>query len=170
MLLRRKSQKTNSLCLGESPLEGNPSHTPPPLRRLELGTPTRGETPNWVAKTPKRAARMRRRSGEEGGNSATFQIAQQWSNISRCFFHTEVCVSFPLLIAVSNCAHLLSACCKEESGILYSEAEPIKGPEPINRRRIWAPVLSRLHSILQATSLRRTVYTRTKSAKTTHVE
>ncbi len=37
------------------------------------------------------------------------------------------------------------------------------------RRWIWSPGLSRLHSILQATSLRRTVYTRTKSA-TTHVE
>jgi hypothetical protein len=45
-----------------------------------------------------------------------------------------MCVSFPLLIAVSNCAHLLSACCKEESGVLYSETEPI------NRRQIWQPV------------------------------
>ena len=57
----------------------------------------------------------------------------------------------------------ISACCKEETGALYSEAEPIKG------RRNWSPALSRLHSILQATSLRRTVYTRTKSATTTHV-
>ncbi len=38
------------------------------------------------------------------------------------------------------------------------------------RRRIWSPRLSQLHSILQATSLRRTVYTRTKSATTTHEE
>jgi hypothetical protein len=44
------------------------------------------------------------------------------------------------------------------------------GPEPINRRQIWSPVLSRLHSILQTTSLWRTVYTRTKSATTAHVE
>jgi hypothetical protein len=33
-----------------------------------------------------------------------------------------------------------------------------------------AAVLSRQHSILQATSLLRTVYTRTKSATTTHVK
>jgi hypothetical protein len=75
-----------------------------------------------------------------------------------------LCISYSLLTAVSKFAHLLSACCKEESGVLYSEAEPIKG------RRNWSPVLSRLHSILQATFLRRTVYTRTKSATTTHVE
>jgi hypothetical protein len=38
----------------------------------------------------------------------------------------DVCF-FPSPFAVSNCAHLLSACCKEESGVLYSEAETIKG-------------------------------------------
>jgi hypothetical protein len=35
-----------------------------------------------------------------------------------------MCVSFPFLIAMSYCAHLLSACCAEENGALYSEAEP----------------------------------------------
>ncbi len=71
--------------------------------------------------------------------------------------------SYPLLIAVSKfAAHLLSTCCKEKSGTYYSETEPI------NRRQIWSPGLIRLHSILQATSLWRTVYTRTKSATTTH--
>jgi hypothetical protein len=44
------------------------------------------------------------------------------------------------------------------------------GPEPIKRRQIWSPVLSQLHSILQTTSLWRTVYTRTKLATTAHVE
>jgi len=77
--------------------------------------------------------------------------------------HKDV-YSYPLLIAVSKFAHLLSTCCKEKSGTYYSETEPI------NRRQIWLLGLSRLHSILQATSLRRTVYTRTKSATTTHVE
>ncbi len=52
-----------------------------------------------------------------GGQFRHFSINQQRSNISRCFFHTEMCVSFPLLIAVSNCAHLLSACCEEEDGV-----------------------------------------------------
>ncbi len=36
--------------------------------------------------------------GGGGGNSTTFQITQQLSNISRCFFHTEVCVSFLSLL------------------------------------------------------------------------
>jgi hypothetical protein len=40
------------------------------------------------------------------------------SHISRCLFYTEVCVPFPLLIAMSYCAHLLSACCAEENGVL----------------------------------------------------
>jgi hypothetical protein len=75
--------------------------------------------------------------------------------------HKDV-YSYPLLIAVSKFAHLLSTCCKEKSGTYYSETEPI------NRRQIWSPGLIRLHSILQATSLWRTVYTRTKSATTTH--
>ncbi len=161
---KEKEQKTNSLCLGESPREGNPSHPPcvapgfgnsHTLRNAKLSRQNakmgrQNEAPEWG------------RGG--GGNSATFQITQQWSNISRCFFHTKMCIPFPLLIAVSNCAHLLYACCKEESGALYSEAEPI------NRRQNWSPALRRLHSIIQATSLRRTVYTRTKLATTTHVE
>jgi hypothetical protein len=73
-----------------------------------------------------------------------------------------MCIPYPLLIAVSKFAHLLSTCCKEKSGTYYSETEPI------NRRQIWSPGLIRLHSILQATSLWRTVYTRTKSVTTTH--
>jgi hypothetical protein len=75
-----------------------------------------------------------------------------------------MCISYSLLTAVSNCAHLLSACSKEESGGLYGEAEPIKGHQN------WWSVLSRLHSIIKATSLQRTVYTRTKSATKTHME
>jgi hypothetical protein len=47
-----------------------------------------------------------------------------------------VFISFPLLIAVLYCTHLLSACCAGENGALYSEAEPIKG------RRNWSPALS----------------------------
>jgi hypothetical protein len=36
--------------------------------------------------------------------------------------HGDVCF-FPSPYCMPNCAHLLSACCKEESGVLYSEAE-----------------------------------------------
>ncbi len=112
---------------GGKPARGlpKPPLPPPTARRLELATLTRGETPNWVAKTGRQNETPE--GGGGGGNSATFQITQQWSNISRGFFHTEVCVYFPLLIAVSYCTHLLSACCAEENGVLYSESEPIKG-------------------------------------------
>ncbi len=154
--------------MGESPREGNPSNPPPPptLRAWNLRLPRMEkrqiESPKRQNGPPEWDTGVG--GGGRGGNSATFQITQQWSNISRCFFHMELCVSFPLLIAVPNCAHLLSVCCKEESGTLYSEAESIKG------RRNYSLALSRLHSILQATSLRRTVYTRTKSATTTNVK
>ncbi len=149
---------------GGKPARGQPKPPPPPVWRPDLATPPRGERPNLVTKTPKWTARMRLPSGGGGGgNSPTFQITQQWNNISRCLFHTKVCIPYPLLIAVSKFAHLLSTWRKEKSGTYYSETEPI------NRRQIWSPGLSRLHSILQATSLRRTVYTRTKSATTTHV-
>jgi hypothetical protein len=54
MQLRRTRQKTNSLCLGESPREGNPSH-PPPTPRV---APRFGDSPTWgnaklVHQTPK---------------------------------------------------------------------------------------------------------------------
>jgi len=135
--------------------------TPPPCV-----APRFGDSPTWGnAKLSRQNAKMGRQNEapEWGvGNSATFQITQQWNNISRCLFHTKMCIPYPLLIAVSKFAHLLSTCCKEKSGTYYSETEPI------NRRQIWSPGLIRLHSILQATSLWRTVYTRTKSATTTH--
>ncbi len=145
MQLRRTSQKTNSLCLGESP---------------DLATPPRGETPNWVTKHQM----GRQLSGGGGGNFATCQITKQWSNISRFLFHTKTCIPCPLCIAVSKFAKLLSTCCKERKGGLYSEAEPI------NRLSNLVAGLSRLHCILQATSLQRTVYTRTKLATITQVE
>ncbi len=138
------------LVFGEKPARGLPKPPPPPPR-----TAPRIDNPRtWRnAKLSRKIKSPQRDAGGGVGNSATFQITQQWSHISRCFFHTEMRVSFPLLIAMSYCAHLLSACYAEENGVLYSEAEPIK------RRRNWLPALSRLHSILQATSLRRTVYT-----------
>ncbi len=46
----------------------------------------------------------------------------------------KTCIPCPLLIAASKYVHLLSTCCKERKGGLYSEAEPI------NRRQIWQPV------------------------------
>ncbi len=81
------------------------------------------ESPNWGAIL----------GGE--GKSATFQITQQRSNISRSLFHTEDVYSIPcpLLTAVSKFAYLLSTSCEERKCALCSEEGPIK------RRQIWQP-------------------------------
>ncbi len=91
-----------------------------------FGVSSRG--PKWVARMGCQSG------GGGGGNSATFQITQQWSNISRCLFHMKTCIPCSLLIAVSKFAYLLSKCCKERKCGLSSEAETI------NRRQIWQPV------------------------------
>jgi hypothetical protein len=61
-------------------------------------------------------------------------------------------------------SYILSTNCEEGKSVLYSENGPIKDAPK------RAAVLSRLHYILQATSLRRTEYTKTKPATTAHVE
>ena len=61
-------------------------------------------------------------------------------------------------------SYLLSTSCEEGKCVLYSENGPIKDAPK------RAAVLSRLHYILQATSLQRTEYTKTKPATTAHVE
>ncbi len=83
--------------------------------------------------------------GGGGGNSATFQITQQRSNISRCFFHTRVCIPFILLTEEANCAHLLSMCCAGENGALYSEAEPIKGAKTSRQASVDCTPFYRQH-------------------------
>ncbi len=61
-------------------------------------------------------------------------------------------------------SYLLSTSCEEGKCVLYSENGPIKDAPK------RAAILSWLHYILQTTSLRRTVYTKTKPATTAHVE
>jgi hypothetical protein len=122
------------LCFGESLREGNPSHPPPPEWRPNLAPPTWG-----VAKSSSQNNKMSRQieapswGGE--GKSATFQITQQRSNISRSLFHTKDVYSIPcpLLTAVSKFAYLLSTSCEERKCALCSEEGPIK------RRQIWQP-------------------------------
>jgi hypothetical protein len=152
------------VCLGK-PARGLPKPTPPPpcgvwIWRFNTWRNAKLSLQNAQVRCPNGTSDLDR--GERWTplfkNSTMKQYFKMLINMA------SMCISYPLLTAVSNCAHLLSACCKEESGVLYSEAEPIKGPQN------WSPVLSRLHSILQATSLQRTVYIRTKSATTTHVE
>ncbi len=137
--------------------------------RMECSQLRAGDSHTWRknAKLSRQDAKSgRQNETPERGGFRAFQITQQRSNISRCFFHTRVCIPFLLLIAEANCAHLLSMCLREGNSALYSEAEPIKG----RRNKSQPLALSSLHSILQATSLQRTVYTRTMSATTAHVE
>jgi len=59
--------------------------------------------------------------GRGEGQYATFEIIQQWSNISWCLFYTKMCIPCPLLTAVSKFSYLLSTCCNERKNGLYSE-------------------------------------------------
>ncbi len=43
------------------------------------------------------------------------------------FLHTKMGIPFILLIALTNCAYLLSASLASENRVLYSDAESIKG-------------------------------------------
>ncbi len=83
-------------------------------------------TPNWVAKRQIRPPDWDAWFREGGENSAFFQITQQRSNISRYFFHTKMCIPFLLLIALTNCVHLLSTCLASKNGVLYSEGRAYK--------------------------------------------
>ncbi len=62
-----------------------PPPPPPPCVASGFGAFTCGETPNWVAKTPKWDARMRRATGG-GGNSTTKQYFKMLISTWRCVF------------------------------------------------------------------------------------
>jgi hypothetical protein len=42
------------------------------------------------------------------------------------FFYTKMCIPFLLLIALTNCAHLLSAWLAGKNGVTYSEGRAYK--------------------------------------------
>ncbi len=111
---RQRATQATPPCVasGFGALKVEKSQVEPPKRP--------NETPKWNAWL-----------GEGEAWNATFQIIQQWSNISRCLFHMTTCIPCPLLTAVSKFTYLLPMCCNERKHGLYSEAEPIK------RRQIW---------------------------------
>jgi hypothetical protein len=80
------------------------------------------------------------------------------------FFYTKMCIPFLLLIALTNCAHLLSACLASKNGVLYSEGRVYKRAPEL----VASPQSTALHSTGN-TSVKNSV-TRTKSATTAHVE
>jgi hypothetical protein len=144
---------------GEKPARGLPK--PPPRTAPGFGdSHTRRkrqiESPRRQIRPPKWDAGV-----GEGGKFRAFQITQQRSNISRCFFHTRACIPFLLLIAVANCAHLLSTCLAGENGALYSEGRAYKRAPKL----VASPQSIALHSTGNIS-----VYTRTKSATTAHME
>jgi hypothetical protein len=53
-----------------------------------------------------------------------------------------MCISFLLLIALTNCAHLLSACLASENCILYSEGRVYKRAPEL----VASPPSTALHS------------------------
>jgi hypothetical protein len=130
---------------GEKPARGLPKSPPPPRtapglvdshtwRKHHIESPRRQiRPPKWDAGV-----------GEGGGGRKfrAFQITQQRSNISRCFFHTMVCIPFLLLIAVAYCAHLLSTCLAGENGALYCEGRAYKRVPKL----VASPQSTALHS------------------------
>ena len=58
------------------------------------------------------------------------------------FLHTKMCISFLLLIALTNCAHLLSAWLASENRVLYSEGRVYKRTPEL----VASPPLTALHS------------------------
>jgi hypothetical protein len=73
-------------------------------------------------------------------------------------------IPFLLLIALTNCAHLLSTSLASENRVLYSEGRVYKRTPELAA----SPQSTALHSTGN-TSVKNSV-TRTKSATTTHVE
>jgi hypothetical protein len=106
---------------GEKPARGQPK--PPPIRTA----PGFGDSHTWRKRQIESPSAKSGRQNETlewgrgGGEFPGSEITQQQSNISRCFFHTKMCIPFLLLIAVANCAYLLSTCLAGENGALYSE-------------------------------------------------
>ena len=65
----------------------------------------------------------------------------------------KVCIPFLLLIALTNCAHLLSTCLESKNGVLYSEGRAYKrAPE-----QVASPQSTALHSTGN-TSVKDSVY------------
>jgi hypothetical protein len=80
------------------------------------------------------------------------------------FLHTKMGIPFLLLIALTNCAYLLSACLASENRVLYSEGRVYKRTPEL----VASPQSTALHST-GSTSVKNSV-TRTKSATTAHME
>jgi hypothetical protein len=76
----------------------------------------------------------------------------------------KMCSPFLLLIALKNCAHLLSACLASEKGVLYGEGRVYKRAPEL----VASPQSTALHSTGN-TSVKNSV-TRMKLATTAHVE
>jgi hypothetical protein len=76
----------------------------------------------------------------------------------------KMCIPFLLLIALTNCAHLLSVWLASENRALYSEGRVYKRTPEL----VGSPQLTTLHSTGN-TSVKNSV-TRTKSATITHVD
>ena len=89
--------------------------------------PVEWSTVNWGLATSSGDSHTWRKNAKLSRRGfRAFQITQQRSNISRCFFHTKMCIPFLLLIALANCAHLLSTCLPSKNGVLYSEGRAYK--------------------------------------------
>jgi hypothetical protein len=148
---------------GRKPARGLPK-PPPSAPRLDSATFTRGENAKLTRGAPNLPAVLRPGEKGRGGKILRFYnnlITKQYFN---ALLFAKMCIPFLLLIALTNCAHLLSACLTSINGVLYSEGRVCKtAPE-----QVASPQSTALHSTGN-TSVKNSV-TRTKSATTAHVE
>jgi hypothetical protein len=79
------------------------------------------------------------------------------------FLHRKMCIPFLLLIALTNCAHLLSASLASKNRVLYSEGRVYK-----RTRELAASPQSTAQHSTGNTSVKNSV-SRTKSATATHM-
>ena len=115
------------MCLEESPPEGYPSHPHPhgawiwrlshmEKRQIESQNAKSGhqnETPEWG------------RGGVEFRHFSNNSTMKPYFKM--LLSHGGVCFFSSTYSNVILCSHLLSTCCAGENGVLYSEAQPIKG-------------------------------------------
>ncbi len=149
---------------GGKPTRGLPK-PPPPLWRPSWVTPHVESRQIGSPKCPNESPEWGARVREGGRANCHFSNNSTMKQYFKMFIFAWRCVFLALsLLQYQNSPISFLRAVMRENMVAYIVNRAY------NRHQIWSPGLSRLHSILQATSLGKTVYTRTKSATTTHME
>ncbi len=147
---------------GESLPEGYPSHPPP--HRVHFPRSLHVEKMLYQYADAESTRRIEtRRKGRGGENNGILNnLIAKW--YFDAILHMKTGISFLLLTALTNCAHLILASLASKNRVLYSEGRVYKRTPVLAA----SPRSTALHSTGN-TSVKNSV-TRTKSATATHVE